>query len=160
MLKPQFSGLLKRQDFYTGLITIGIGAIGLLDIAYGNWRPGPGLGPHAFPQLAYITLMLAGAVIMIEALFGKSDQFPENLRAILSTGVALVAIGMGMFWAIGVLGFMVSICITLIGASFLLTREPLRHWPSTIVVPVVATGVIWVLFVKLINVPLPRGLLF
>ena len=159
-MKPQFSGLLGRQDFYTGLITIGGGVSGLLDIAYGNWRPGPGLGPHAFPQLAYVTLVLAGAVIMVEALFGKSDQFPENLRAVLSTGVALVAVGMAMFWAIGVLGFMVSVCITLVGASCLLTREPLRHWPSTIVVPIVATGVIWLLFVKLINVPLPRGLLF
>lgn len=160
MLKPQFSGLLRRQDFYTGLAVIGVGVVGLLDIAYGNWRPGPGLGPHAFPQLAYVTLVLAGFVIMIEALFGKSDQFPENLRAVVSTGVALLAIGMGMFWAIGKIGFMVSLCITLIGTSFLLTRDPLRHWPSTIVVPVVATGVIWLLFVKLINVPLPRGMLF
>lgn len=160
MLKPQFSGLLRRQDFYTGLAVIGVGAVGLLDIAYGNWRPGPGLGPHAFPQLAYITLVLAGIVIMIEALFGKSDQFPENLRVVISTGVALLAIGMAMFWAIGKIGFIVSLCITLIGASFLLTRDPLRHWPSTIVVPIVATAVIWLLFVKLINVPLPRGLLF
>ena len=160
MQKPQFSGLLKRQDFYTGLVVIGVGGVGLLDIAYGNWRPGPGLGPHAFPQLAYITLVCAGVVIMIEALFGKSDQFPENLRAVVSTGIALLAIGMGMFWAMGKIGFMVSLCITLIGAGFLLTRDPLRHWPSTIFVPVVATGVIWLLFVKLINIPLPRGILF
>jgi hypothetical protein len=160
MPKPQFDKLLSRQDFYTGLVTIGVGVIGLLDIAYGNWRPGPGLGPHAFPQLAYITLVCAGAVIIIEALFGKSDAKPDSLRAVLSTGIALVAIGMGMFWAIGKLGFMVSVCITLIGASFLLTRNPLHHWPTTIVVPVVATGVIWLLFVQLINVPLPRGMLF
>ena len=160
MLKPQFSGLLRRQDFYTGLAVIGLGVGGRYDIAYGNWRPGAGLGPHAFPQLAYITLVCAGIVIMIEAIFGKSDQFPENLRAVVSTGVALLAIGMGMFWAIGKLGFMVSVCISLIGASFLLTRDPLRHWRSTLVVPVVATVVIWLIFVKLINVPLPRGLLF
>ena len=160
MLKPQFDKLLTRQDFYTGLVAMSVGAVGLLDIVYGNWRPGPGLGPHAFPQLAYVTLICAGAVIMIEALFGKSDEFPENLRAIVSTGIGLVAVGMGMFWLIGKLGLGVSVVITLIGASFLLTRDPLKHWPSTIVVPVVATAVIWLLFVKLINVPLPRGMFF
>ncbi|MCC5960133.1 MAG: tripartite tricarboxylate transporter TctB family protein [Rhodobacteraceae bacterium] len=159
-MKPQFNKLLTRQDTYTGFVAIAVGAVGLLDIAYGNWRPGAGLGPHAFPQLAYITLICAGVVIMIEAVFGKSDEHPENLRLVISTGVGLVAIGMGMFWLIGKLGLAVSVAITLIGASFLLTRDPLRHWPSTIVVPIVATLVIWVLFVKLINVPLPRGLLF
>jgi len=160
MLKPKLDKLLSRQDFYTGLVTISVGTVGLLDIAYGNWRPGSGLGPHAFPQLAYITLVFAGVVIMVEAVFGKSDQFPDSLRAVLSTGIALVAIGMGMFWLIGKLGLGVSVAITLIGASFLLTRDPLRHWPTTIVVPLVATAVIWLLFVQLINVPLPRGLLF
>ncbi|MGY6548891.1 MAG: tripartite tricarboxylate transporter TctB family protein [Roseinatronobacter sp.] len=160
-MKPSMRGaVFTRVDFYTGLITILVGSVGLLDIAYGNWRPGPGLGPHAFPQLAYITLILAGLAIWIDVLRGKSDDRPENLRAILITAVGLVAVGMGMFWAIGRLGFGVSVGVTLIGASFLLTREPLRHWPSTLLVPVLATAVIWVLFVRVINIPVPQGLLF
>ncbi|TQM90445.1 tripartite tricarboxylate transporter TctB family protein [Roseinatronobacter monicus] len=159
-MKNIFSTAFTRLDFFTGLVTIIIGVVGLLDITYGNWRPGPGLGPHAFPQLAYITLIIAGLAIWIDVLRGKSDDPPENLRAILLTGVGLVAIGMGMFWLIGKLGLIVSVAATLIGASFLLTRHPFQHWPSTIVVPIIATAVIWVLFVQLINIPLPRGLLF
>ncbi len=151
---------LTRTDFYTGLVTILVGVVGLLDIAYGNWRPGPGLGPHAFPQLAYIALICAGLGIWVDVLRGKSDDPPSNLRIILSTGIGLVAVGMGMFWLIGKLGFVVSVAITLIGASCLLTREPLKHWPSTIVVPIISTAVIWALFVQLINIPLPRALLF
>lgn len=159
-MRTNYSKALTRQDFYTGLVTILVGVIGLLDIAYGNWRPGPGLGPHAFPQLAYITLICAGLGIWVDVLRGKSDERPEHLRITLITAVGLVAVGMGMFWLIGKLGLTVSVMITLIGASFLLTRDPLRHWPSTIVVPIVASATIWLLFVKLINVPLPRGLLF
>ncbi len=160
MMKNMLAAAFAKLDFYTGLVTILVGVIGLLDIAYGNWRPGPGLGPHAFPQLAYITLIIAGLAIWVDVLRGKSDERPEDLRKILITGVGLVAIGMGMFWLIGKLGFIVSVAATLIGASFLLTRDPLRHWPSTIVVPIIATAVIWVLFVQLINIPLPRSLLF
>ncbi len=152
--------MLRRQDFYTGLVTILVGVVGLLDIAYGNWRPGPGLGPHAFPQMAYTVLVIAGLFIWIDVARGKSDERPDQLRVTLMTGVALVAVGMAMFWLAGKLGLGVSVLITLIGAAFLLTREPLKHWPSTILVPVIASVVIWFLFVRLINVPLPRGLLF
>lgn len=159
-MRDAISTAFTRLDFYTGLVTILVGVIGLLDITYGSWRPGPGLGPHAFPQLAYVTLIIAGLAIWVDVIRGKSDEHPENLRAILITGVGLVAIGMGMFWLIGKLGLIVSVATTLIGASFLLTRDPLRHWPSTIVVPIIATAVIWLLFVQLINIPLPRGLLF
>ena len=152
--------MLGRQDFYTGLATMLVGAVGLWDIAHGNWRPGPGIGPHAFPQMAYIALVIAGFAIWVDVARGKSDERPDQLRVTLFTGVALVAAGMGMFWLAGKLGLGVSVLIALMGASFLLTREPLKHWPSTIVVPVVASVVIWVLFVRIINVPLPRGLLF
>ncbi len=158
-MKSTLTAMLSRQDFYTGLVTILVGVIGLLDIAYGNWRPGPGIGPHAFPQLAYIALVIAGLVIWIDVARGKSDERPDYLRVTLSTGVALVAIGMGMFWLAGKLGLGVSVLITLIGTSFLLTRDPLKHWQSTILVPVIASIVIWILFVWLINIPLPRGLL-
>ncbi|MCC5987932.1 MAG: tripartite tricarboxylate transporter TctB family protein [Pararhodobacter sp.] len=152
--------MLRRQDFYTGLVTILVGAVGLFDIAYGNWRPGPGLGPHAFPQLAYIALIIAGMAIWVDVARGKSDERPDYLRVSLITGIVLVVVGVGLFWLISKLGLAVSVLIALIGASFLLTREPLRHWPSTILVPVLATIVIWFLFVRLINIPLPRGLLF
>ncbi|WP_168927514.1 tripartite tricarboxylate transporter TctB family protein [Nitrincola alkalilacustris] len=155
-----FSTAFTRQDFYTGLISILLGTVGLLDIAFGNWRPGPGLGPHAFPQIAYITLICAGLAIWVDVLRGKSDERPQSLRAILTTGVGLVVIGIGMFWLIGKLGLAVTVATTLIGASFLLTRDPLRHWPSTIVVPIITTAVIWLLFVYFINIPLPQGLLF
>ncbi len=155
-----FTELLRRQDFYTGLVTILVGVVGLIDIAYGNWRPGPGLGPHAFPQLAYIALIIAGLAIWVDVARGKSDERPDYLRVTLFTGVVLVAAGMAMFWLAGKLGLGVSVLIALIASSFLLTREPLRHWPSTILVPVLATAVIWFLFVRIINVPLPRGLLF
>lgn len=152
--------MLRRQDFYTGLVTILVGVVGLLDIAYGNWRPGPGLGPHAFPQLAYTALIIAGLVIWFEVARGKSDERPDYLRVSLFTGVVLVAAGMAMFWLAGKLGLGVSVLITLIAASFALTHDPLKHWKSTILVPVIASAVIWFLFVWLINVPLPRGLLF
>lgn len=159
-MRKTFTQALTRQDLYTGLICILLGTVGLLDITYGNWRPGPGIGPHAFPQIAYITLICAGLVIWVDVLRGKSDQRPQRLGAILGAGIALVVIGMGMFWLIGKLGFAVTVAATLIGASCILTREPLRHWPSTIAVPLVSTAVIWLLFVYLINIPLPRGLLF
>lgn len=153
------SRMLRRQDFYTGLATMLVGAVGLWDIAYGNWRPGPGLGPHAFPQLAYIALIIAGLAIWVDVARGKSDEHPDYLRVSLLTGVVLVAAGMAMFWLAGKLGLGVSVLIALVASSFLLTRDPLKHWPSTIVVPIVASVVIWFLFVRIINVPLPRGLL-
>ena len=159
-MKEALAKIVTRQDFYTGLVTVLVGALGLLDIVYGNWREGPAVGPHAFPQLAYITLIGAGLAIWIDVLRGKSDSRPDDLRAVLSTGVALVAAGIAMFWLAGVLGLGVSVAVTLIGASFLLTREPLKHWPTTIVVPIVATAVIYALFILLIGVPLQRGLIF
>ncbi len=105
------TAMLRRQDFYTGLVTILVGVVGLLDIAYGNWRPGPGLGPHAFPQLAYAALVIAGLVIWLDVARGKSDERPEHLRVSLLTGVVLVAAGMAMFWLAGRLGLGVTTLI-------------------------------------------------
>lgn len=78
----------------------------------------------------------------------------------LLTGVVLMAAGMAMFWLSGRVGLGVTTLDARIAASFVLTRDPLKRWPSTILVPIVASVLIWFLFVWLIRVPLPPGLLF
>ncbi len=154
------SDIVTRQDFWVGLAVIGVGVAGLLHIAYGDWRPGPAVGPHAFPQLAYITLIVAGAIISAGVAIGIFDAPLDRARGIITTGIAVLIIGATMFWLARNVGVFVSTAATLLFAAFVLTPQPLKHWPSTIVVPLVSAAVIYVLFVMVINVPISGVLLF
>ncbi len=159
-MKKRLATILTRQDFWVGLAVIAVGVAGLLHIAYGNWRPGPAVGPHAFPQMAYITLIIAGAIIAGGVAFGIYDTPLDRARGIVVTGVAVVALGVVMFWLARVVGVFVSTAATLMLAAFVLTPDPLRRWPSTIVLPLVSAAVIYGLFVTVIGVPISGAILF
>lgn len=155
-----FGRMLRRQDFYVGLGTVLLGTLGLLDIAYGDWSEGPAIGPHAFPQIAYIALIAAGLGVLADVALGGGDPPIDNMRTVLTTGLAVTGGGVAMFWLANVLGFAVAVGVTLMIASFLLIPEPLKRWKTTLVVPVIATAVMYLLFINLVSVPLSRGLLF
>ncbi|MBD3898152.1 tripartite tricarboxylate transporter TctB family protein [Halomonas sp. ML-15] len=151
---------LRYQDFYVGAVMIAIAAAGLLDITYGNWRTGQTMGPQAFPQVAYIAIMMAGGLVAANACIGKHDARQEDMLSVLVTAVVMVSGGVLLFLLAGRLGFTVALALALVVGSSLLTREPLRHWKTTILLPIVAAVIMYVLFVQLIRIPLPGGLLF
>lgn len=151
---------LRYQDFYVGLVLIALAAAGLLDIAYGNWRIGQTMGPEAFPQVAYIAILMAGVLVSTNACIGQHDSRQEDIVSVLVTGVIMVSGGVLLFLLVGRLGFTVTLASALIAGSSLLTREPLRHWKTTILLPILAAVVMYFLFVQLIRVPLASGWLF
>lgn len=151
--------VIRQHDIYVALAVILFGALGLLDIAYGHWREGPAIGPHAFPQLAYIVLIAAGIGIIVDVVMRGGDPPNPEARDILLTGMAVSAIGFAMFLLANRLGFATAVALTLIAAAFILIPNPLKAWKTTIIIPLLATAVMYALFVMLIGIPLSRGIL-
>lgn len=160
MMSSMLRNPLRYQDFYVGLVMIAIAAAGLLDIAYGNWRTGQTMGPQAFPQVAYIAIMMAGVLVSANTCIGKYDARQEEIVSVLMTAVVMVSGGVLLFLLAGRLGFTVTLALALMAGSSLLTQAPLRHWKTTILLPIMAAVIMYFLFVQLIRIPLPGGLLF
>lgn len=154
------SELLRTRDLYGGLALILVAVIGLLQTAGIETRPGPAVGPYAFPRLAFAAIGLAGIGSVLHALLGRGDPGEPRARLGFLAAVVLCAGGVVLFLLARSAGFTVAVFAFLVLATMALTAEPLRRWPSTLLVPALAAGAMWLLFVHLIRIPLPRPLLF
>ena len=145
---------LRYQDFYVGLTLVVVAFAGILDIVYGNWKTGQAMGPQAFPRVAYFAILAAGLVISAKSCLGRHDPKQDNITTTLATSFVMITGGVILFLSASHLGFTVSLALALIGGCSLLTKEPLRHWKSTILTPVIAATVMYFMFVELIRIPI------
>ena len=160
---------MQLSDRITGAFLIGLGAVA----AYGGSRlppvPGQQVGPNVFPMVVGIGLALCGLMIM----FGLGHRFEEEAEADLAAHVdrgladssklgelgglrALLPPLLLIFYvfAVDTLGFLPTAAV-MVFATAVALKAPLRlALPLALAAPVV----VQLIFLKLLRVPLPAGL--
>lgn len=130
----------------TGLIGVA-GVVGSLRLGLGELTaPGPGLWPFA------ISVVIAVLSVAL-ALTGRHGQDTEKFsRSSLMTAIAIATL-VALALLMPVIGFEVpSLLLTFVWLRFL-GRE---SWRSSVVISIATVAVFYVLFVVLLQIPLPR----
>jgi hypothetical protein len=149
---------MKKTETFGGLIVLAIGTI----LAVEAWKlpyfvedvPGPGF----LPLWLAGGILIAGATIVVKALRGsvpgmQDIVWPEawGWRQVL-TMLGTLAVSLLLLSKLGFLvtttGFMAVMIYSLGG----------RSWPTLILAPVAAAGILYLVFAVWLNVPLPEGI--
>ena len=145
----------KLGDISSSLIFIIIGLIASI-IAF-RYKIGSATEPHAgfFPLLGGITLTVLSVILFFQAFYGRSNGIRE-----IGDLVAPIKLLLGFVFyvlTLEILGFLVSTTILSIILLNILKAKPLR-WMLT--VSLIFTTVSYVVFDRLLDVPLPEGIFF
>jgi putative tricarboxylic transport membrane protein len=151
---------MKFSNRVLGLLAFAGGAI----LCLAGWRmaptPGSTIGPGFFPLLIGLTLLASGALLVVGAASGPKQPAVE-LPAWLADrwsliNVATVAAAI-VFYVVAVerLGFIPTAAVIVGVLGIRLGQSPLRAVPTGLA----TAAVFHLMFVKLLRVPLPAGLL-
>lgn len=135
------------------LLTLGALWWSLRYPAWGDFQPGPGL----FPAIAAGLAALCAAAVFTAALLARrggragTTEPPAWRRLLVYAGVVL-------FWAAGfaALGFVVS---SLAALTMLLRLGEGMRWPASLGIAGLTVALGWLLFERLLGVPMPHGVL-
>lgn len=157
------SGLRSRwlhRELVFGLLMVSLGVWGLLDIRFGNWRPGPGVGNHLVPMVAYWVLVAAGGATLLGRLRASWKPDAERLALPVVPVAAALAWGIVFFWAVRHVGLAVSSAV-LIGAAMAALSPRAEFRPVLLCLVALAVGgVFWVLFTGLAPILVADPILF
>jgi putative tricarboxylic transport membrane protein len=151
---------MKFNDALVGLL---LAALGAAIIVYARGFPaihGQQYGPGVFPSLIAVTLIICAAILVWNGWRARATQRWFDIADWVGSRRHL-----GAFWtvvgaAIAYILFSEMVGFFVMGTAILLTLFlVLRVRPAVAAVTaVVATGVIWYAFYKLLRVPLPWGI--
>jgi len=150
-----------REAVFAGLM-LALGMAGLLDIRYGNWRPGPGIGNHLVPMVAYWVLVGAAAAMLA----GLAWRFRRETGTETPLQVRVLPVLGGLVWALGFywsarhVGIAVSTALFMGVAMAALAPIADRRLLRICCVAVAAGGFFWLLFTQLAPILVTRQLLF
>ncbi|GHU28605.1 hypothetical protein AGMMS50256_11280 [Betaproteobacteria bacterium] len=150
---------MKTADIFGGILGILIGIYALWE---GRKMPADvvmGIGPSFFPNFLAGFLILFSAVLLINALLGRSKGSVEPFR-LSDKGVrrGLITLGAAIVFCIALepLGFILTSLVFLVFMMLVLgNRRPL----ALVVAPPLVTLGIWLVFEKLLSLSLPPGIL-
>jgi putative tricarboxylic transport membrane protein len=165
---------MQLSDRVTGLFLVGLGGLA----AYGGSRlppvPGQEMGPEVFPMVVGISLALCGALIAAGIGRRYEDEAEAELARIAAeteaeTGVkpeqhsvwwdlrALIPPALLLFYyfVVDKLGFLPTAAVVVLVASWALGARARLAVPLAILAPLVVN----LIFLRLLRVPLPSGLL-
>ena len=159
---------MQLSDRITGAL---IATLGSAAFFYGSKLPpvpGQQVGPSAFPMVVGVGLAICGILIVLgvgrhfeevaeaDVASHSAPEFLEPLPAWRSW-LALLPPGLVFFYALASepLGFLVTTAIMVLTASFAFGAKPKLAVPLALVAPFVIN----LIFLKLLRVPLPGGLL-
>jgi len=111
------------------------------------------LGPAFFPNLMAGVLAAFSAAMLIQALLGGARE-PAPTRPGRPLLLVLVCMGLYVF-LLPVLGFLVTTPAFLAATGLVLADSIRRWWKAVTVTAILTTGALYILFVHLLNVPLP-----
>lgn len=139
---------LDKAELLSGALVVAIGAyfaIGALDYRMGTViRMGPGFVPY---HLGLIMVVLGGLIIL--SAFGRDDDLPRfDWRGMAFVAASIIAFGLLLPRA----GLIPATVLTVMVAS--LASPSLRLPMFPVLAAVVAFGA-WMLFVKLLGLPIP-----
>jgi len=120
-------------------------------------------GPHGLPNILAIALGLAGLLLAGRALWAARQVRPKSV----STGderhgrplraLGLLAIGFAYVLLVSTLGYVISIALLIAGVA---CYEGLRLSWRLAAVAACGAALFWLIFVRLLDVAQPTGLLF
>lgn len=148
---------MKRTDIIVGLFLIFGSALVFFEAGtYANKGVQQTFyGPPLFPQILSILIVLCCALLIFNALRGKSLRRAERidrqgfLRLLVSLFIAVI------YWAsIDFFGFLLATPVFLFA---LMTQLGARNWVTRVAVAILTPLVIWWLFEKVLVVQLPEG---
>ena len=130
-------------------------------LGYGLWNgfePAPGLFPFLVCAMAGVCAMFALAGIVIDYRLGIEPEAEEVAMGPLLWRKILVYIAVLLLWplAFAPLGWLLS---TGLGLLLLMRFAEHMSWRASVVTTTCALLASWLLFVRLLEVPLPRGVL-
>ena len=123
---------------------------------------GDPLGPKAFPRLLGIGLLLAGGGLLLEMLraakaekAGNGEKAPPEWRLYLIVGAAIIWTAL-YFTVFERLGYAVSTSLYLLVLVAYFNRG---KWTANVLTSVLYSFASYLMFTKLLDVTLPRGIL-
>ena len=152
---------MKINDAIFGAIFLLLGIVVVVHVQVFPKIPGQQVGPALFPGLVATGLAVCGALLIFSGIRNRATQPWYETADWLRSGrhlIGLVAIVGGVAAYVmfaNTIGFLIVAPILLWVWFTVLGVDRLR----ALVVAVVATGIIWYTFYKLLRVPLPWGVL-
>ncbi len=146
---------MKKVDILSACIVIPICIYVFYESS--TWPILPDLGSPAWIPRGVATILLGAALMLLwKALSGKSLSLPERISVPDRNRVLWIAVLTGIYVvAIERLGFLAGTIPYLFGFSFVLGE---RRWVRLVLFAVIAPVTTYLIFDKVLNVPLPRGL--
>jgi putative tricarboxylic transport membrane protein len=120
-------------------------------------------GPHGLPNILAIALGLTGALLAVRGYLAKprvhsvAESAEPSLHGKPLRAMGLVAIGFAYIVIVDKLGYAVSIALLIAGVTW---YEGIRLGWRLVAVAVGGAALFWLIFVRLLDVPQPTGLLF
>jgi hypothetical protein len=146
-----------NYDLFLSFFITFIGLAGLVYLHFQELSRGAGIGAKIFPQLSLLSMFIFGLLMLVETLGVKhAVAYPEvNLLSIV------------LFMTMSILTVLFLTRIGIISASFLfllvsfsiLAPTEGASLKSSIIYSAFLTFLIWVIFVRIMNIILPQCLL-
>lgn len=151
---------MKLNDAILGLVLLALGSAVLFAIQGYPRIPGQPVGPALFPGLIATGLCVCGVLLVVRGLRQPRQAwvvFEDWVRSPRHLAALAVLLGSIVFYIVAAdwLGFLPTALLILL-AMFAALRVPPGR---SLLIAVVATGVVHFAFYKMLRVPLPWGLL-
>ena len=138
-----------------GIVICGVGIFYLIEgLSLPPAAIGDPLGPLAFPTLLGVSFIACGVYLALRP--GPRPPQPilvrKSFRLVLILFALLLAYSISISWA----GYLLSTFLFVLIAAFLMGE---RSWPRGIIFAAVFSTGVFFLFVRLLTIPLPLGVL-
>ena len=149
----------KIEAGFENILCLSISIFGLIASMTASWGGGSQV-VHAgmFPRIVLVILGL-GSIGMF---FSKNKYSPppreRNIHPTF-TIIYLICVGIYVWCALNI-GFVICTAVFLLANITVFSSERRKHWKSIVIATIMATAIIWVVFVKIIGIALPQTPLF
>jgi hypothetical protein len=147
---------LNYDLFLSGFITF-IGLAGLVYLHFEELSMGAGIGAKLFPQLSLLIMFIFGVLMVVDALGVKhAVAYPEINILSIALFVTLSILYVLFLTRIGII---TATFLFLLVSFSILAPKGKASLKSSIIYSAFLTFFIWIIFVRIIGIILPQGLL-
>jgi hypothetical protein len=147
---------LNYDLFLSGFITF-IGLAGLVYLHFEELSMGAGIGAKLFPQLSLLVMLIFGVLMVVDALDVKhAVAYPEINILSIAIFVSLSILYTLFLTRIGII---TATFLFLLVSFSILAPKGAASLKSSIIYSAFLTFLIWIIFVRIVGIILPQGLL-